>query len=239
MPADQSDHETRVAALTARIAEAFDMPVDLLKMDHWHALEAAQRREFAASLRATADQLDPPDTDRQQHHVDLEQMDAADVVGTDTLTVMAVLRDIADAEPIYRVDGSDGSTYDENAWVRCAACRSSYIGARGPGWGGPYPFPHLISCPWVRVTHIVGVKAETAPAVAGSPRYPDVEVSTDAGRTWSPFPLAPLASLRLTVSDGQVHDDGRGHLYRAVGSDGDPSSPTVHRSVPKGGPGHG
>lgn len=45
-------------------------------------------------------------------------------------------------------------------------------------------------------------------------QYPDVEVSTDNGQSWSPFPVSPKASIRLTVSDGTTHDDGRGHLYR-------------------------
>lgn len=208
----------------------------------------------AAALASPA--VTGPTPTREQHHGDLERMDAADVVGTDTLTVMAVLRDIADTEPLAELVGVDGSTYGQE----CAMCKADAL-TRGeshieqarqhsmavhrgetppalPAYpanpGEMLPVEHLISCPWVRVTHIVGVKADGGPRL-----YPDVEVSTDAGRTWSPFPLAPLASLRLTVSDGQVHDDGRGHLYRAVGSTGDPATPAVHRSVPKGGPRHG
>jgi hypothetical protein len=57
---DPTDADAMVERLTARIAEAFDMPPALLDMSHWHALADAQRAEFADALRATADAIDPP-----------------------------------------------------------------------------------------------------------------------------------------------------------------------------------
>ena len=158
-------------------------------------------------------------TDRAQHMADLAVITDQVVAEGGPLgspTVFAVLRDIADTEPVAHEYGK-----------RCAMC-GVHIHSETD------PLPHLISCPWLQATKIVGVAAD-----AGSRLYPDVELSTDGGRTWSPFPVAVMAPLRRTVSDGQVHDDGRGHLYRAVGSAGDPTAPVVHRSVPKGGPRHG
>jgi hypothetical protein len=64
-------------------------------------------------------------------------------------------------------------------------------------------------------------------------RYPDVEVSSDGGKTWAPFDLAVRASLRTTCADNRCHDDSHGNLYRAVGSNADPSTPVFHRPATK------
>jgi hypothetical protein len=86
--------------------------------------------------------VDQVAVDRAQHHADMERIDAGDLAGTDTVTVFAVLRDIADAEPlIYQGDISG---------VTCVLCDAVAPGAE--------PVPHLISCPWARAVRIVGVK---------------------------------------------------------------------------------
>jgi hypothetical protein len=64
-------------------------------------------------------------------------------------------------------------------------------------------------------------------------RYPDVEVSSDGGKTWAPFDLAVRASLRTTCADNRCHDDSHGNLYRSVGSNADPSTPVFHRPATK------
>lgn len=93
---------------------------------------------------------------RGQHHAEVKAIEAGDLVGTDSLTVFAVLRDIADNEPVRaRTDG----------WLRCWYCEASSL----PPPGRPQPVAHLISCPWRRVVEIVGVRPDqevpTAPPV--------------------------------------------------------------------------
>jgi hypothetical protein len=66
---------------------------------------------------------------------------------------------------------------------------------------------------------------------ASTLRYPDVEVSSDGGKTWAPFELAVRAPLRSTCSDNRCHDDSHGNLYRAVGSDADPADPVLHPAL--------
>lgn len=160
--------------------------------------------------------------------------------------VFALLRDIADAEPITELVG-----HDETYGAACTMCKAEVLNAREIltaeylsrskprqatcpepellAWAQSVtdksavpPVQHLISCPWARAVHIVGTAPTEAPAV-GLPAsaYHDVERSTDGGRTWSLFEwLAPKASLRLTVGDGKVHDDGRGTLYRKAATGG-------------------
>jgi hypothetical protein len=69
---------------------------------------------------------------------------------------------------------------------------------------------------------------------ASTLRYPDVEVSTDHGKTWTPFDLAVRAPLRSTCADNRCHDDSHGNLYRAVGSDADPANPVLHPALTDG-----
>lgn len=92
---------------------------------------------------------------RGQHMTDVQvaAMDAPtlDACGA-TATVFAVLRDIADAEPI------EDLAYSSE--VRCVMCGASAT----PVAGGRHP--HLISCPWQRAVEIVG-RGQAAPAQGG------------------------------------------------------------------------
>jgi hypothetical protein len=128
-PPDSADAagSERVEALTARLAEAFDMPVELLNMDHWHAARHAQAREFADSLRATADGLDP---------------DSPETIAT-TASVFGTLRNLADTEPVLGVGVGINM---------CGLCEVAH--------GGPAPFPHADTCPWVAARQIVGAPAD-------------------------------------------------------------------------------
>jgi hypothetical protein len=89
----------------------------------------------------------PDPTTRDQHMADMatitEQV-AAEGGPLGTPTAFAVLRDIADAEPLYTPGA--GST------VVCVYCGADDRSA--------YPVPHLISCPWARAVQIVGVRAD-------------------------------------------------------------------------------
>jgi hypothetical protein len=65
---------------------------------------------------------------------------------TDTTAVFALLRDVADAEPlIMRGLGHDLSR-------QCAMCGARAVNSE--------PVEHHLSCPWARVTHLVGVKTD-------------------------------------------------------------------------------
>jgi hypothetical protein len=88
--------------------------------------------EAAESLRRRADQLDPP--------------------APETAGVFALLRDIADAEPLAGVYGT-GDAFGAEVGHRCAMCGSK---ADDTADGATAPFPHLISCPWARAVQIVG-----------------------------------------------------------------------------------
>jgi hypothetical protein len=89
--------------------------------------------------------------DRAQHMADMATIteQVADEGGPlGTPTAFAVLRDIADAEPVAIIAAG-------MAGLLCAMC-----GGRQPAVDTAEPFPHLISCPWVRATQIVGVKTD-------------------------------------------------------------------------------
>jgi hypothetical protein len=110
---------------------------------------------------------------RAQHHADMERIDAGDLAGTDSVTVFAVLRDIADAEPLTAV-----KSYDTDVGVECTMCGAESItpyeqamDAAARGEPAPAkvpaaqmyevpPLQHLVSCPWHRATQIVGVKTD-------------------------------------------------------------------------------
>jgi hypothetical protein len=148
---------------------------------------------------------------------------------SNTASVFGILRQLADTEPVLAVGVGINM---------CGLCEVAHE--------GPSPFPHAPRCPWIAARNIVGAPVEGVwrPALAAvtdrieaatQPRsrwqqrtlaeqaslYPDVEVSTDGGRTWQLFDLATRAPLRVIVSDGQVHSDGRGNSYRMRATDGD------------------
>lgn len=86
---------------------------------------------------------------RGQHISDMADI-AHDIVDPDTPpdvlgfpTAFAVLRDIADAEPIYLAAPMVAA---------CAMCHAEQLPTR--------PFEHRVSCPWARSTQIVGVRAD-------------------------------------------------------------------------------
>jgi hypothetical protein len=82
-----------------------------------------------------------PGTQRERHSAAMEAMPAADLAGTDSAHVFALLRDVADAEPVVQLGG-----------VACGMCAAEA--------GEPSRLEHYLSCPWVRVTHLVGVKTD-------------------------------------------------------------------------------
>jgi hypothetical protein len=87
-----------------------------------------------------------PGTQRERHSAAMEAMPAADLAGTDSAHVFALLRDVADAEPlIMRGLGHDLSR-------QCAMCGARAVNSE--------PVEHHLSCPWARVTHLVGVKTD-------------------------------------------------------------------------------
>jgi hypothetical protein len=104
---------------------------------------------FDQMIRDVADSRRLGPEQRERHTAAMEAMPAADLAGTDSPEVFALLRDVADAEPLVVILGA----------ARCTMC-----GARDPEPNGdghpPHPHPHLLSCPWARVTHLVGVKAD-------------------------------------------------------------------------------
>lgn len=147
--------------LLADIAESHD----ITREEAAEKIAGALRVEGPALAAGWRDVTLPPPT--RDQHLDDEARASIDLMGEGTLaafvnhgTVFAVLRDIADAEPLHRQDGTEGPTDDESVWVRCSMCDARHLGARGPYGRGAYPFPHLVSCPWVRATHIVGVKTD-------------------------------------------------------------------------------
>jgi hypothetical protein len=82
---------------------------------------------------------------------------SGDPAGTDSASahVFAVLRDVADAEPLAQVYGT-GDTLGAVLGRLCTMCGANAADTAA----GPEPVDHLLSCPWVRVTHLVGVKAD-------------------------------------------------------------------------------
>lgn len=72
-----------------------------------------------------------------------------DPTARETGTILALLRDVADAEPLERIRA---------AYVACTMCGAEAHRPNLPNVEPPQPVPHLISCPWVRVTQVVGVK---------------------------------------------------------------------------------
>jgi hypothetical protein len=134
---------------------------------------------YPSSGRPAADLAPPPSGPAPGSEPSWVQ-DAAESI--EAAGIFAVLRDIADTEPLAELVGVDGSTYGQE----CAMCKADAL-TRGeshieqarqhsmavhrgetppalPAYpanpGEMLPVEHLISCPWVRVTHIVGVKAD-------------------------------------------------------------------------------
>jgi hypothetical protein len=189
-------------------------------------LDANGQSDTAASVRRRADELDPPATAepgttdlRDAHHEWIQRLDIDDTVGTDTVALFSLLRDVADHEPVA-VIGPPG-----HARMHCTQCdkRSEHHSE---------PVTHRIWCPWVRVTQIVGTAPDaktitrTVTLTGGDadshaaardaisdllgkepdPQYPDVEVSTDGG----------TPGLRFRWRRRRR----RGHLYRRRLTDG-------------------
>jgi hypothetical protein len=94
---------------------------------------------------------------RAQHHADMERIDAGDLAGTDTVTVFATLRDIADAEPLF--DLIDAAGTGETVGVACLYCRAEAL-LDASLEQLEHRVEHLISCPWARTVQIVGVKTD-------------------------------------------------------------------------------
>lgn len=116
--------------------------------DHYSITQEEATERLVRGVTGHADPVrvsGPPIPARAQHMADMAAIteQVADEGGPlGTPTAFAVLRDIADAEPLY-TPGS-GST------IVCIYCGADDRAA--------YPVEHLISCPWVRATQIVGVK---------------------------------------------------------------------------------
>lgn len=99
-----------------------------------------------APTRAAVSTAEPGTTDQRAAHTEWARwLGADDNVITDSPEVFALLRDIADAEPLGNLGGAS------EAAPICTMC-----GAMAPR----PPVDHLISCPWVRVTQLVGVKPD-------------------------------------------------------------------------------
>jgi hypothetical protein len=91
---------------------------------------------------------EPGTTDQREAHTEWARwLGADDNAITDSPEVFALLRDVADAEPVV----------DHKAPGHPRANECTMCGARSQP---RTPVPHLISCPWVRVTHLVGVKPD-------------------------------------------------------------------------------
>lgn len=130
----------------------------------------ALRVEGAGLAAGWRDVTLPPPT--RDQHLDDEARASMDLMGEGTLaafmnhgTVFAVLRDIADAEPLSELIDAAGS--GETVGVACLYCRAEALFDASLEQLG-HPVEHLVSCPWVRVTHIVGVKPDRATPVAAS-----------------------------------------------------------------------
>ena len=134
--------------------------------------EDAMLDEIEALLTATAE---PGTTDQREATAEwLQHLDIDDTVGTDTGAVFALLRDIADREPVAPLFGYDA----DQIGASCVMCEAEVLTPReeqmdrkskglDPGPKVPAAdldkmprIDHRIWCPWVRVTQIVGTKID-------------------------------------------------------------------------------
>lgn len=136
---------------------------------HWVEIVQAVAVAYERSLVSVEG---PIVVDRAQHMADLLQAtdgvgdpevfgsteigaQAADLARVTTHTTFAVLRDIADAEPVTELHGLDSTL-----GAFCVLCggESDEIERSRLSNDPLPPVTHLISCPWARAVQIVGVK---------------------------------------------------------------------------------
>jgi hypothetical protein len=125
--------------------ETSDPPAEPGWVEVLRGVEAAYKRSLV-SVEG------PIVMDRAQHMTDMATItgQVADEGGPlGTPTAFAVLRDIADGNPVYTENPVQAG---HTGWSRCVFCDSRHLGAG--------PFAHLVSCPWHRATQIVGVKTD-------------------------------------------------------------------------------
>lgn len=114
------------------------------------ALGVSTQRVDDALRAGLAMTAEPGTADQRERHTEwVSRMDVG--TQTDTQEVFALLRDVADTEPLERIRA---------AYVACTMCGAEAHRPNLPNVEPPQPVPHLISCPWVRVTQLVGVKTD-------------------------------------------------------------------------------
>lgn len=100
-------------------------------------------------LRVTAT-AEPGTTDQREATAEwLQRLDIDDTVGTDTVAVFSLLRDVADHEPLTELIDAAGS--GETVGMHCVVCKAEALGE---------PVDHRLWCPWVRTTQIVGTATD-------------------------------------------------------------------------------
>jgi len=110
-----------------------------------------------AHARSLTNVAGPVLVTRATHLADVRASAAADVAegasGMEVYGLLAILRDIADNEPLAALMAT-GAAFGAHLAHYCTTCGAQ---ADDTADGVAAPFPHLISCPWARAVQIVGL----------------------------------------------------------------------------------